>query len=193
MAKIGLSFSSYLLDRCKLQLFIKETKWNLPAKPYSSPGIVSLREKDPRTAFSYLYEAFEAFHVNKDESTHTSKDYCYTRALSSLRCQLLCRIMQDQPEGVKTIVQQKNMLNYQGEDSVQAILKIAAAYEDRSLKKLEKVHGGYFVRSCWCSSWSSLLSESESNCDLDVLAIFRHQQQHHHHSDAKAASMTFCK
>eukprot|EP00392_Amoebophrya_sp_AT5.2_P000030 g30.t1 len=102
-------------------------------------GIVSLREKDPRTAFSYLYEAFEAFHVNKDESTHTSKDYCYTRALSSLRCQLLCRIMQDQPEGVKTIVQQKNMLNYQGEDSVQAILKIAAAYEDRSLKKLEKV------------------------------------------------------
>ncbi|CAD7928812.1 unnamed protein product [Amoebophrya sp. A120] len=102
-------------------------------------GIVSMREKDPRTAFSYLYEAFEAFHANKDESTHTSKDYCYVRALSALRCQLLCRIMQDEPAGVKTIAQQKNMLNYQGHDSVQAILKIAAAYEDRSLKKLEKV------------------------------------------------------
>ncbi|CAD7925147.1 unnamed protein product [Amoebophrya sp. A25] len=102
-------------------------------------GIVSLREKDPRTAFSYLYEAFEAFHVNKDESNYTSKDYNHTRALQALRCQLLCRIMQDEPSACKQMVQQKNMLGYQMHDSVQAILQIAAAYEDRSLKKLEKV------------------------------------------------------
>lgn len=102
-------------------------------------GVVSLREKDPRTAFSYLYEAFEAFHVNKDESGNLEKDYNFTRALQALRCQLLCRIMEDDPSACKQIVQQKNMLPYQMHDSVQAILKIAAAYEDRSLKKLEKV------------------------------------------------------
>ena len=104
------------------------------------PGVVSLREKDPRTAFSYLYEAFEAFHVNKDESGNLQKDYNFVRALQALRCQLLCRIMEDEPAACKQIVQQKNMLSYQMHDSVQAILKIAAAYEDRSLKKLEKVH-----------------------------------------------------
>lgn len=102
-------------------------------------GIVSLRENDPRTAFSYLFEAFEAFNANKDESSHHSNDYCESRALQSLRCQLLCRVMQDQPGGCKSLLQTKTALKYQTESSVQAIMKIANAYEDRSLKKLEEV------------------------------------------------------
>lgn len=39
----------------------------------------------------------------------------------------------------KTIVSAKNALNYQPHPSIQALLRIAAAYEDRSLKKLEDV------------------------------------------------------
>lgn len=96
-------------------------------------GVISLREQDPRTAFSYLYEAFESFNANKEEAGMSKK------ALQAVRCQLLCKIMLDDPAGCKALVQTKSMLPYQLEDSVQSILKIALAYEDRSLKKLEAI------------------------------------------------------
>jgi len=102
-------------------------------------GIVSLREKDPRTAFSYLVEAFEAFNANRDEASHTATDYTYARAMQSLKCQLLCRILQDQPGQCKGLMMTKNALKFADEASIKAILKIAVAYEDRSLKKLEGV------------------------------------------------------
>ena len=93
-------------------------------------GIVALREEDARTAFSYLYEAYEAFNINKGKES---------RALQGLRLQLLCRIMQDDPKACKGLVTSKSTLKYQTQPSIQALLKIAAAYEDRSLRKLEQV------------------------------------------------------
>lgn len=39
----------------------------------------------------------------------------------------------------KVLVQGKSMLKYQMHESIQQLLKIAGAYEDRSLKKLEKI------------------------------------------------------
>jgi len=100
-------------------------------------GIVSLREGDARTAFSYLYEAFESFNVNKDDGG--SEEYTKKQALKAVRGQLLTKIMLDDPAACKNLVQTKSMLPYQTHESVQALLRIAAAYEDRSLKKLEKI------------------------------------------------------
>lgn len=71
--------------------------------------------------------------MNKDETHYNAADYCFKRALQSLRCQLLCRIMQGDPQACKTIVQGKNTLKYQMEGSVQAILKIAKVGEGGSV------------------------------------------------------------
>lgn len=100
-------------------------------------GIVALRERDYRTSFSYLYEAFEAYNVNKDEKS--GKANSYNLALTSLTYQLLTKIMGNEPKACRNMVTTKSAITYQTEESVQAMLKIAAAYEDRSLKKLEKV------------------------------------------------------
>lgn len=107
-------------------------------------GIIALREKDPRTAYSYLFEAYEGFRSNKldtDEanSSHLSEDYTEKRTLQALRCQLLCVIIEGKPAQARSIAQGKTCIKYQDDDSIVTILKIARAYEDRSLKKLEEI------------------------------------------------------
>ncbi|OLQ13564.1 26S proteasome non-ATPase regulatory subunit 11 [Symbiodinium microadriaticum] len=61
-------------------------------------GIISAREKDYRTAFSYFYEGFEAFH----QSNSTAK------ARKGLKYMLLSKIMSNQPKETSTIISSKS-------------------------------------------------------------------------------------
>ena len=70
-------------------------------------GIISLRERDPRTAFSYLYEAFEAFNTNTEAIDKV--DGMSLKALQSVRAQLISKIMLDDPHACKQIVQSESL------------------------------------------------------------------------------------
>jgi len=91
-------------------------------------GIISAREKDYRTAFSYFYEGFEAFH----QSNSTAK------ARKGLKYMLLSKIMSNQPKETSTIISSKSGLQYVGPE-IDAMAAVASAHEARSLKKFEAV------------------------------------------------------
>eukprot|EP00927_Polykrikos_kofoidii_P034310 TRINITY_DN2912_c0_g1_i3.p1 TRINITY_DN2912_c0_g1~~TRINITY_DN2912_c0_g1_i3.p1 ORF type:complete len:451 (-),score=134.54 TRINITY_DN2912_c0_g1_i3:87-1379(-) len=89
-------------------------------------GVVSAREKDYRTAFSYFYEAFEA---------HNSADNI-VKAKTGLKLMLLAKIMLNRPQDVKNIMNGKSGLKYPGPE-IDAMAAIAQAHQDRCLKKFE--------------------------------------------------------
>jgi 26S proteasome regulatory subunit N6 len=92
-------------------------------------GVVNAREKDFRTAYSYLYEAFEAFQVAND-----------ARAFDSLKYMLLMKIMMNLPQECRTLASSKAGLKYSGVE-LDGILAVAATLEQRSLTEFEKVLG----------------------------------------------------
>eukprot|EP00397_Hematodinium_sp_SG-2012_P008576 GEMP01008641.1.p1 GENE.GEMP01008641.1~~GEMP01008641.1.p1 ORF type:complete len:418 (+),score=89.28 GEMP01008641.1:30-1283(+) len=89
-------------------------------------GILALREKDYKTAYSYFYESFEAFHSGEDK-----------RALSSFKYLILTKIMDGDSHGVTQAVSSKSGLKYATETEVLALLDIAKALKARSLKIFE--------------------------------------------------------
>eukprot|EP00928_Gymnodinium_smaydae_P090821 TRINITY_DN74549_c0_g1_i1.p1 TRINITY_DN74549_c0_g1~~TRINITY_DN74549_c0_g1_i1.p1 ORF type:complete len:468 (+),score=136.75 TRINITY_DN74549_c0_g1_i1:73-1404(+) len=91
-------------------------------------GIVSAREKDYRTSYSYFYEAFEAF--NQAERKADAKN--------SLKLMLLAKIMLNQPNDTSAIINSKSGLKYAGVE-IDAMAAVASAHKDRSLKKFEAV------------------------------------------------------
>ncbi|CAJ1348295.1 unnamed protein product [Effrenium voratum] len=91
-------------------------------------GIVSAREKDHRTAFSYFYEAFEAYH--QTNST--------TKARTAMKYMLLSKIMSNLPKDTTSIISSKSGLQYVGPE-IDAMAAVASAHEARSLKKFEAV------------------------------------------------------
>jgi len=91
-------------------------------------GIVAAREKDHRTAFSYFYESFEAFNTGD----------VVDKATTSLKFMLLSKIMSNRSGETRTIASSKSALKYPG-PQIDAIMAVAAAHEDRSLKKFEAV------------------------------------------------------
>lgn len=88
-------------------------------------GMLCMREKDFNTAYSYFYEAFEAFHQATDK-----------RAAICLKYMLLDRVMQEQPDEVSILAAGKTFLKYLGAES-DALLAIAKALKARSLKDFE--------------------------------------------------------
>jgi 26S proteasome regulatory subunit N6 len=92
-------------------------------------GIVNAREKDYRTAYSYLYEALEQFQVANDP-----------KAFDSLKYLLLMKIMLNLPQECKSVASSKAGLKYEGPE-LAAILAVAQALEQRSLTEFEKVLG----------------------------------------------------
>jgi 26S proteasome regulatory subunit N6 len=91
-------------------------------------GILSAREKDFRTAYSYFYEAFEAFNAaDKGE-----------KAKTNMKFMLLTKIMMNRPQETKAITNSKSGLKYDG-PQIEAMQAVAAAHEERSLKKFEAV------------------------------------------------------
>lgn len=94
-------------------------------------GVVNAREKDFRTAYSYLYEAFEAFQVSSDP-----------RAFDVLKYMLLVKIMANRPQEAKSLAGSKAGVKFQGVE-LDAILAVARALEQRSLTEFESVLSKY--------------------------------------------------
>jgi len=89
-------------------------------------GILSAREKDFRTGYSYFYEAFEAF--NSADKAIMAKE--------NMKFMMLTKIMMNRPQETKAITSSKSGLKYDG-PQIEAMKAVAAAHEDRSLKKFE--------------------------------------------------------
>lgn len=91
-------------------------------------GIIAAREKDFRTAYSYFYEAFEAFNAAEKSS----------KAKENMKLMMLTKIMMNRPQETKAITSCKSGLKYEG-PQIEAMKAVAAAHEERSLKKFESV------------------------------------------------------
>jgi 26S proteasome regulatory subunit N6 len=94
-------------------------------------GILNAHEKDFRTAYSYFYEAFEAFQVSNDP-----------RAFDVLKYLLMVKVMANRPQEAKSLASSKAGVKYQGPD-LDMILAVAKALEARSLTEFEGVLGKY--------------------------------------------------
>ncbi|KAF4671959.1 26S proteasome non-ATPase regulatory subunit 11, partial [Perkinsus chesapeaki] len=90
-------------------------------------GVISCRENDFRTAYSYFYESYEAFNLQHDKK----------RAEQSLKYMVLSRIMGDQPGEVFNILKGKAGLKYGGGRVFDGLEKVAKAHEQRSLHDFE--------------------------------------------------------
>lgn len=92
-------------------------------------GILHAAEKkDWKTAFSYFYEAFEGYDSTSSQGL----------ALTSLKYMLLCKIMLNQSDECKNIVQGKLALKYQGRP-IDAILAVAKACIEGTVIKFKQV------------------------------------------------------
>merc|ERR1712039_906541 len=94
-------------------------------------GILAAREKDYRTAFSYFYEAFEAFNAAENDKAKTAMKYM-----------LLSKIMQNRAAETSTIINSKSGLKYASPE-IDAMAAIATALQDRALKQFEEVRAKY--------------------------------------------------
>jgi 26S proteasome regulatory subunit N6 len=99
----------------------------LQAQIDTRSGVLHAEEKDFKTAYSYFFEAFEAF-----DSLDAEAD-----ALSSLKYMLLCKIMGNQPKDAHAIVNGKLALKYAGRQ-IEAMSAVAAAHERRSLHEFQR-------------------------------------------------------
>lgn len=97
-------------------------------------GVLHAEENDPKTAYSYLYEAFEGFHQLGDQAK---------QARRALRYMILAKISTDSPDELAAVLSSKNVLEYKGRD-MEALRGIADAYakQDTHLFNaiLSKVH-----------------------------------------------------
>ncbi|ORC84993.1 proteasome regulatory non-ATPase subunit 6 [Trypanosoma theileri] len=81
-------------------------------------GVLHAEEHDAKTAFSYLYEAFEGFHQLGDQARQARK---------ALHYMILAKIATDTPDELSALLSSKNVLEYRGSD-MDALRGVADAY-----------------------------------------------------------------
>lgn len=97
----------------------------LQAEIDTMSGILHCEEKDYRTGYSYFYEAHEGFNSVEDP-----------KALIALKYMLLCKIMNNRPEDVTTLINSKGGVKYTGRQ-IDAMKSVAKALEVRSLHEFQ--------------------------------------------------------
>lgn len=82
-------------------------------------GLLHAEERDFKTAFSYLFEAFEGFHSLGDRAR---------QARAALRYMILSKISTENPDELRAVLTSKSVLEYKGRD-IDALRQIAQAYQ----------------------------------------------------------------
>lgn len=96
-------------------------------------GILHNDEGDHKTAFSYLYEAFEGFHQLGDHAMHARRAMLYM---------LLAKISCDNHDELKTVMSSKSVLEYTGRD-VEALQSVARAYKNKDTHDFNQILKDY--------------------------------------------------
>lgn len=98
-------------------------------------GILLAEDKDYKTAYSYFYEAFEAFHSLEEGGS---------KALLSLKYMMLVKVMSSHTEDVLSLYSGKYGLRYTGRH-LDAMRQVAMASRDKSLMAFQKALDDFSV------------------------------------------------
>jgi len=134
-------------------------------------GILHAEDKDYKTAFSYFYEALEAYSAQEDP-----------KAVLALKYMLLSKIMLNAVDDVASIPNGKLASKYTGAP-VEAMRAIATAHKNRSLAEFEQALSKYdlelrkdpIIRSHFTALYDTLLEQNL----VKVIEPFSHVQLSH--------------
>jgi len=91
-------------------------------------GITNAEDLDFKTSYSYFYEAFEAYQLNKSPK----------EALKNFQYMVLCKIMLNASDEVAALLNGKHSMRYAGRE-ITLMKEIAAAHKLKSLMEFQKV------------------------------------------------------